>query len=212
MRACRDARTVVASMEVQLHTFLFADISSYSVLTEREGDEAAAELAISFSEEVERLAAACGASVVRRIGDGVMVHCLNAADAIALGLQLVRADHGRPAVHAGVHSGPALSRADDWWGATVNVTSRVAAVARAGELLVTEHARRAAGAAPHGELSALGAIRLRNVSEPVSVYSSRPPRRGLLTSLADLRLRAGRLLDDVADRGLGRQGLRADVS
>ena len=71
-----------------LHTFLFADISGYSALTEQDGDEAAAELALFFASEVSRLAAEHGAELVKTIGDAVEVHCLDAAEAIALGLRL----------------------------------------------------------------------------------------------------------------------------
>ena len=56
----------------QPHTFLFADISGYSRLTEQHGDEAAAEMAISFAAAVERLAAAHGAEFVKTSGDAVM--------------------------------------------------------------------------------------------------------------------------------------------
>jgi class 3 adenylate cyclase len=160
-------------MEVQLHTFLFADISGYSTLTELEGDEAAAEAAISFAAEVSRLAAEHQTDVVRRIGDAVMVHGLNAAETLELGLRLqtVSWHLGLPPVHTGIHTGPALEREGDWWGATVNVTARVAAAAEAGQLLVTEPAKLAAGELNDANFTALGALQLKNISAPVPVYS-----------------------------------------
>jgi adenylate cyclase len=160
-------------MEVQLHTFLFADISGYSALTELEGDEAAAEVAISFAAEVSRLAAEHQAEVVRRIGDAVMVHGLNTAETLALGLRLQALSRrlGLPPVHTGIHTGPAFEREGDWWGATVNVAARVAAAAEAGQLLVTEPAKLAAGELNDASVTALGALRLKNISAPVPVYS-----------------------------------------
>src|SRR3954464_2374456 len=97
-----------STMEVLLHTFLFADISGYSALTELEGDDVAAEVAIHFAEAVSRIAPAHRAEVVKRIGDAVLVHCVNAADAIDLALRLQEGlddcSEGRPfpQIHAGI--------------------------------------------------------------------------------------------------------------
>jgi class 3 adenylate cyclase len=170
-------------MESRPHTFLFADISGYSALAELEGDEAAAEVAISFAAKASRLAAEHGAEVVRQIGDAVMVHCQDAAKMIEFGLRLhaelgaEAEDRSLPPIHAGIHTGPALERAGDWWGTTVNVAARVAAAAGAGELLVTEAAKRAAGERAGTQLSAPRALRLKNISAPVSVYSTVTGRR-----------------------------------
>jgi adenylate cyclase len=154
----------------RLHTFLFADISGYSALTEQDGDEAAAELAISFASEVSRLAAEHGAELVKTIGDAVEVHCLDAAEAIALGLRLQSDMVGLPPLHIGIHTGPALERGGDWWGATVNVAARVTASAGAGQLLITEATKQAAGA-PARTLHGLGPLAMKNISAPLWVYS-----------------------------------------
>ena len=63
----------------ELHTFLFADISGYSRLTEERGDDAAAEVAIGFAREVARMAAEHGAELVKNVGDAVIVHTTCAA-------------------------------------------------------------------------------------------------------------------------------------
>jgi adenylate cyclase len=218
-------------MEVQLHTFLFADISGYSALTELEGDEAAAEVAISFAAEVSRLAAEHQAEVVRRIGDAVMVHGLDAGEMVELGLrmQAVSRRLGLPPVHAGIHTGPALRREDDWWGATVNVAARVAAAAQAGQLLVTEPARLAAGELDEASFTPFDALRLKNIAAPVPVHSlerrearvySLKGRNGsALVALAETGLALAKT-GLGAERGLydlphvlgGREGLGADAA
>jgi adenylate cyclase len=157
----------------KLHTFLIADISGYSALTEVDGDEAAADVAIHFACEVTRLAAEHGAEVIKTLGDAAMVRCDDAASAIELGLHLHRDfchDGVLLPLHAGIHTGTAVERAGDWWGATVNVASRVAAAAEAGQLLVTESAKRAAGAASDS-LRDVGPLFLKNISAPVRVYA-----------------------------------------
>ena len=103
-----------------------------------------------------------------------MIRAACATDAIELGLRL----HGTagdsrslPPVHVGVHTGPAIQRAGDWWGATVNIASRVADAAEAGQLLITEATRHAAGQCP-AQLRGLGSVQFRNISAPVSVYAA----------------------------------------
>ena len=152
---------------MQLHTFLLADLSGFSTLAERDGDDAAADIAIRFADEVAELAVQHDAEFVKSIGDAVLLHCVNPASAIELGLALPP----EPLVHAGIHTGPALNRAGDWWGTTVNVTARVAAAAKAGQLLVTEAATHAAGELARALLREVGSLRLKNICSPVRVYT-----------------------------------------
>jgi adenylate cyclase len=162
-------------MTAQAHTFMFADISGYSLLTELEGDEVAAELAISFVGTASTLATTHSAEVVKCLGDGVMVHACDAAEMVRLGLDLLATwieDRRLPPVHIGLHTGPAIPRAHDWWGATVNIAARVGAAAGPGQLLVTDATRAAAGELQGTELRALGDLRAKNIASPISVYSA----------------------------------------
>jgi adenylate cyclase len=158
-----------------LHTFLFADICGYSALTEREGDEAAAALGLHFLCEASRIARAHGGELVKGLGDAVMVHVEDAAASIRLGLALLdefAGDPVLPRIHAGLNTGPVVKRANDWWGATVNVAARVAANAGSGELLLTEATRVAAGDVPGARLLGIGERRFRNIRTPVELYAA----------------------------------------
>ena len=75
--------------EGPLHTFMFADICGYSLLTEADGDDAAADVAIHFLSEASSLAREHGAEVVKGLGDAVMVYADDAAEAIRMGLNLL---------------------------------------------------------------------------------------------------------------------------
>ena len=102
-------------------------------------------------------------------------HSEDAAASIQLGLDLPAEfgeDHALPPIHVGVHTGPALRRAGDWWGATVNVAARVAEAAEAGQLLVTEATRVAAGHTSSAELRVLEPRRFKNIPLPVPVYAA----------------------------------------
>lgn len=161
--------------EREHHTFLFADIAGYSLVADESGDEAAAELALYFLSRASTLAAVRGGEVIKSLGDAVMVHIEDAAESIQLGLDLVSEfgqDAALPPLHAGLHTGPAVSRADDWWGATVNIAARVAAAATAGQLLVTDATRREAGRIDSMRWRCLEPLRLKNIRSPVPVYTA----------------------------------------
>ena len=150
-------------------TFLFADMAGYTALTEAHGDEHAADAAADFCRRVREIAGDRG-EVVKTIGDAVMCHCPDAAAAIAFGVETTRhfgGEHGALPVRVGMHTGPAVERAGDWFGATVNVAARVAALAAGGEVLLTEATATAAGELDGIALRRHGMHELRNVAEPV---------------------------------------------
>ena len=155
-------------------TFLFADLSGFTALTEAHGDEQAADLVGGFCVAVRRLLAAHQAQEVKTIGDALMLRSADAAAAIRLGLCIVHdvgTQHGFPLVRVGMHTGPAVEREGDWFGATVNLAARVSAAAAGGEALLTATSD-AAGQLAGMELRERGRWTFRNVTEPVQVYAA----------------------------------------
>jgi adenylate cyclase len=166
---------VASRDELDASTFLFADIAGYTALTEAHGDEDAAELARSFCRAVAGMASAEGGELVKTIGDAVMIRHPRPAPAVTLGLRAageVLAGHGFPTVRVGMHHGPALESEGDWFGSTVNLAARVAALAAGGEVLLTEAVRDAAGELEGVRLESRGEQRLRNVPAPVPVFAA----------------------------------------
>ena len=118
--------------EAAAQTFLFADLAGFTALTEAHGDDQAADLVGGFCAAVRELLAAHQAREVKAIGDALMLRAVDAAAAIRLGLCIVHdvgAQHGFPLVRVGMHTGPAVERDGDWFGATVNLAARVSAAA-----------------------------------------------------------------------------------
>jgi adenylate cyclase len=114
--------------EPAVQTFLFADLSGFTALTEAHGDEQAADLVGGFCVAVRQLLAAHQAQEVKTIGDALMLRTSDAAAAIRLGLCIVHdvgAQHGFPLVRVGMHTGSAVERDGDWFGTTVNLAARV---------------------------------------------------------------------------------------
>lgn len=154
-------------------TFLFADLAGFTALTEAHGDERAAALATEFCVRMRSRAAEFGAEVVKTIGDAAMIRCETASAAVELGLSILESEGGRtdfPAVRVGMNSGPAVETNGDWFGASVNVAARVAALAAAGEVVLTQATfELAADDLDDVAFERLGYRTLRNVSEPVAL-------------------------------------------
>jgi class 3 adenylate cyclase/YHS domain-containing protein len=165
----------VSTSEPDRGTFLFADIAGYTALTEAHGDADAAELAANFCRAISEVAEVRGGEVIKAIGDAVMVRHSVPSEAVALGLTAaheVMAGHGFPAVRVGMHYGPAIEREGDWFGATVNLAARVAAIAAGGEVLVTGAVRDSTRDLAGVEFESRGEQRIRNVTVPVPLFAA----------------------------------------
>jgi len=160
-------------MEEQ-HTFLFADLAGFTALTEVHGDEFAADAVTEFSEGVRKLLPEYSAEEVKTIGDAVMVHVPDPADAVRLARRIigeVGRRHGALAVRVGIHTGSGVRRNGDWFGASVNLSARVADAAEPGEVLMTAATRTGAGTGLDGlEIERRGERRFKNVGEPTELY------------------------------------------
>jgi adenylate cyclase len=154
------------------HTFLFADLVGFTALAEVEGDDRALEVALALQRRVRSLLGEHGAEQVKAIGDGVMLRCASASAAVSLGLRMVEfaEEPGFPPVRVGIHTGPALASEGDWYGRTVNVAARLCSVAPAGQVLVSEATRGAAGRMHSVDYGERELHWLRNVTEPIGTY------------------------------------------
>jgi adenylate cyclase len=121
-------------------TICFLDITGYSRLTQERGDDAAAELASTVARLVERSSVRHGGKPIKWLGDGVMFYFRDCGPSVRSALEMVDwlASAGLPPAHVGLHTGPVLFQAGDYFGQTVNVTARIAEFARPGEVLVSQ--------------------------------------------------------------------------
>ena len=154
-------------------TFVFADIAGYTALTEAHGDRRAADVVEDFARHVAKLLEGRDGELVKTVGDAVMIRFADPSEAVVAAHELAHremAAPGHPAVGAGIHFGRAERRGEDWFGAAVNVASRIAALAPAGDVLVSEEVRGRARRIGSLSYELLGTERLRNVREPKAVY------------------------------------------
>lgn len=147
-------------------TVAFADLAGFTALSDRLAIEELGRLAGRFEELVTAVAEP-PVRLVKVLGDGAMFAADDAGALVAAQLELVAAaaDDDLPPVHAGVAHGPALHSAGDWLGRTVNLASRLCAVAPPWTVLATHEVRAACGDALGWEEA--GAYELRGIGEPV---------------------------------------------
>jgi adenylate cyclase len=152
----------------------FVDLTGYTSLTEERGDEIAAQLAANLASLVADISRRRGGCPIRWLGDGGMFHFKEPAAAVLAGLDMVEAGPraGLPPMHIGIHTGPVIFQEGDVYGRTVNLASRIASHAAAGQVLASdETARRASGAGVRFER--IGPIRLKGVARPVELHLAR---------------------------------------
>ena len=152
---------------------VFADLTGYTALTERSGDEVAADTALAFAQLVSEVATRHGGSIVKLLGDGVLLHFADPGDAVRASLEMAELapTHGLPPTHIGVNAGPMLYDQGDYFGSTINVASRIASEADAGRVYVGESV---VDAVPHTgfQLREVGAFELKGVAEPLTLYEA----------------------------------------
>ena len=151
----------------------FLDITGYTRLTQERGDAAAAELASSLARLVERTSMRYGGRPVKWLGDGVMFHFRDPGPGVVAALEMVTgvADAGLPPAHVGLHAGPVIFQEGDYYGATVNVASRIAEYARPGEVLVSQEVVDAASEAAVA-FREIGPVELKGVGGAMRLHAA----------------------------------------
>lgn len=114
--------------------------------------------------------------LVKTIGDAVMFVSPDAEALVFAALDLIDAlgspDEPMPPLRAGIAMGPTMPRGGDWYGAPVNLASRITAVAKPGTVIADEAVRRTART--DGLVwKSLGAKRFRGLRGTHRVYHAR---------------------------------------
>ncbi len=169
-----DRAGVVPRRDERPPAISFLDLSGFTRLTETKGDHAAAELAGSLAELVQDAAHRNRGEPVKFLGDGVMFHFADPADAVVCALELVDgATHaGLPPAHVGIHAGPIVYRDGDYFGRTVNLAARIADKAGPHDVYVSADVIEVAGGrtTTPARFEPAGEFELKGVAEPVSLW------------------------------------------
>jgi adenylate cyclase len=156
-------------------TVAFADLVGFTRLGEVVPPEELGQLASRLA-DLARDVAVPPVRFIKTIGDAVMFVCTEPApllDAVLKLVEITDSDNDFPRLRAGIASGPAVSRAGDWFGSPVNLASRVTAVALPGAVLAAESARDELGEGAGFSWSFAGARHLKGIKGEVRLFRAR---------------------------------------
>ena len=161
-------------------TIAFIDVESFTQLTETKGDQVAIDTMMRVDSLVRSLLRDHDGKVVKHLGDALMLAFRQPVDAIGFAGALhdaVAEEDSLPGLRVGIHTGPAIYRAGDYLGSTVNLASRVTTTASAGQTVMTDAVAQRLG--DGGPIEQLGVRMLRGAAQPVRLYRlvSRQERR-----------------------------------
>lgn len=160
-----EAAASVPGFETTASTIAFVDLAGFSAITDVFGDATAIAMLELFEDKV-RVALDGRSSPIKWIGDEAMLGFPDPESALqVLGrlLPACRAEPRLPLTRAGLNHGPVLRRANDYFGATVNIAARLTDLAAPGQLLATQPVADVAAAQGIG-VRDLGEVALRSVA------------------------------------------------
>ncbi len=151
----------------------FLDLTGYTRLTEEQGDTAAADHAGRLAQLVQRISQQHRGKPVKWLGDGVMFYFREAGEAALAALEMVEgvARAGLPPAHVGLHAGPVVFQAGDYFGRTVNIAARISDYARPGEVLLTQETVDLSRSS-EVTFTDLGRIDLKGIAEPLHLHAA----------------------------------------
>jgi adenylate cyclase len=155
--------------------FCFVDLTGFTRYTEEEGDEEALDLIERFVDTVEATLPS-EATVVKTIGDEVMIVSPEAAPLTEWAVGFLELFQERPQPRVGLHKGEAVFRDGDYFGGDVNLAHRVVNRALGGEVLVTDSVVESITESEYLRFEAIGQVKLKGLTRPISLFIARPER------------------------------------
>jgi class 3 adenylate cyclase len=173
----------------KIAAILVSDVVGYSRLAGADEDRILARLRTLRSDLIDPLISVHHGRIVKRTGDGAIVEFRSAVDAVRLAIEVQSAMIERNAEVAedrrilfriGIHLSNVVEESDgDLMGDGVNIAARIESIAEPGAICLSEGAYRQVKGRLDLAVSDLGQTQLKNIAEPIRVYSLRVgvPRR-----------------------------------
>jgi TolB-like protein/Tfp pilus assembly protein PilF len=151
---------------------MFTDIVGYTALMD-EDEQKAFEL-LKKNRQIQRpIIEKYHGRWLKEMGDGVLASFPTVTDAVycAAAIQKTCEDEPELTLRIGIHQGEVVFDGEDVFGSGVNIASRLEPLAPAGGILVSESVHRNLGNKTNIVSSFIGEEQLRNVREPIRIYS-----------------------------------------
>ena len=165
----------------KLAAILVSDVVGYSRLAGADEDRILARLRALRSDLIDPIIAVQNGRVVKRTGDGAIVEFRSVVDAVRCAIEvqngMVERNAGLPPerrieFRIGIHLGDVVVESDgDLMGDGVNIAARLEGLAAPGSICLSEDAYRQVKTRLDLAVSDLGATQLKNIAEPIRVYS-----------------------------------------
>jgi adenylate cyclase len=165
----------------KLAAILAADVAGYSKLAGADEERTLARLRALRSDLFDPTIALHHGRVVKRTGDGVLIEFRSVVDAVRCAIEvqngMVERNAGLPPerrieFRVGIHLGDVVEESDgDLMGDGVNIAARLEGIANPGAICLSEDAYRQVKSRLDLAVSDLGSTQLKNIAEPIRVYS-----------------------------------------
>ena len=165
----------------KLAAILAADVVGYSRLAGTDEDRTLARLRALRSDLIDPTISVHHGRVVKRTGDGILIEFRSVVDAVRCAIEVQKGMHERNAglpaerrieFRVGVHLGDVVEEYDgDLMGDGVNIAARLEGIAKPGAICLSEDAYRQVKARLDLAITDLGPTQLKNITEPIRVYS-----------------------------------------
>jgi adenylate cyclase len=165
----------------KLAAILAADVVGYSRLASADEERTLARLRALRSDLIDPTIAVHNGRVVKRTGDGSIIEFRSVVDAVRCAIEvqngMAERNAGLPPerrieFRIGIHLGDVVEESDgDLMGDGVNIAARLEGIAKPGAICLSEQAYWQVKSRLDLAVSDLGAIQLKNIAEPVRVYS-----------------------------------------
>ena len=165
----------------KLAAILAVDVVGFSKLAGADEERTLARLRALRSDLFDPTIAVHNGRVVKRTGDGALVEFRSAVDAVRCAIEvqtgMIERNTGLPSerridLRIGIHVGDVVEEFDgDLMGDGVNIAARLEGVAQPGAICLSEDAFRQVRSRLEVAVDDLGPVSLKNIAEPVRVYS-----------------------------------------
>ena len=165
----------------KIAAILASDVVGYSRLAGADEDRTLARLRALRSDLIDPIIAVHHGRVVKRTGDGALVEFSSVVDAVRCAVEvqngMVERNAGVPSerrieFRIGIHLGDVVEESDgDLMGDGVNIAARLEGIAKPGSICLSVDAYRQVKARLDLVVGDLGELNLKNIAEPIRVYS-----------------------------------------
>jgi adenylate cyclase len=165
----------------KIAAILVADIVGYSRLAGTDEDRTLSRLRGLRSDLIDPAIDAHHGRIVKRTGDGSIIEFRSVVDAVRCAIEVMTGliernsgvpEHRRIVFRIGIHLGDVVEESDgDLMGDGVNIAARLESIANPGAICLSEQAYWQVKGRLDLAVSDLGPTQLKNIAEPVRVYS-----------------------------------------